>query len=400
MHIDDFTILVGACAAVFLIGGAFVFFWLQDRRANWLAWWVAPFMLGTGGIAGFIGRGVLDDWVSIGIANALLFGAFHFVWQGMRVFVGGTARFWPSLVIPLLWLLTCAVPGFMANVSLRVVIASAIIAGYSLLTARELWRREQEPLPSRSAAIVTLISFAVFIGLRAPFVGYLPFPMGALPMSSLWLAMFNLVVLAHVGAFAMLMVSLTKERREAEQRQFAMIDPLTGLMNRRAFMAAVERATRRGRREPMTLLVLDLDHFKQVNDRFGHDIGDRVLYGFAQVAERVTRPNDQLYRMGGEEFCFLLPDCGLSEALGVAERIRTGFAALAIDARGIEAGTTVSIGLATDGGSQIDLEVLLEAADAALYEAKARGRNQVVVSSPSLLRPTATRHRQDDRRSA
>lgn len=400
MHIDDFTILVGACAAVFLAGGAFIFFWLQDRRAKWLAWWVAPFMLGTGGIAGFIGRGLLDDWISIGLANALLFAAFHFAWQGMRVFVGKPARFWPSLIVPALWLLICAVPGFMDSIALRVIIASALIAGYSLLTARELWRQDQEALPSRAAAIVTLISFSVFIGLRAPFVGYLPFPMGAQPMSSLWLAMFNLVVLAHVGAFAMLMVSLTKERREAEQRTFAMIDPLTGLMNRRAFMAAVERATRRGRREPMTLLVLDLDHFKQINDRFGHEIGDRVLYGFAQVAERVTRPNDQLYRMGGEEFCFLLPDCGLSEALAVAERIRTAFAALAIDARGIEAKTTVSIGLADDGGSQIDLEVLLEAADAALYEAKARGRNQVVVSSPSLLRPVAPKARQEDRRSA
>ena len=400
MHIDDFTILVGACAAVFLAGGAFIFFWLQDRRAKWLAWWVAPFMLGTGGIAGFIGRGLLDDWISIGLANALLFAAFHFAWQGMRVFVGKPARFWPSLIVPALWLLICAVPGFMDSIALRVIIASALIAGYSLLTARELWRQDQEALPSRAAAIVTLISFSVFIGLRAPFVGYLPFPMGAQPMSSLWLAMFNLVVLAHVGAFAMLMVSLTKERREAEQRTFAMIDPLTGLMNRRAFMAAVERATRRGRREPMTLLVLDLDHFKQINDRFGHEIGDRVLYGFAQVAERVTRPNDQLYRMGGEEFCFLLPDCGLSEALAVAERIRTAFAALAIDARGIEAKTTVSIGLADDGGSQIDLEVLLEAADAALYEAKARGRNQVVLSSPSLLRPVAPKARQEDRRSA
>lgn len=400
MHIDDFTILVGACAAVFLAGGAFLFFWLQDRRASWLGWWVAPFMLGAGGIAGFIGRGVLDDWVSIGLANALLFAAFHFAWQGMRVFVGRRPHFWYSVVTPSLWLLICAVPGFMDNISLRVIIASAVIAGYSMLTARELWRQDQEALPSRSAAIVTLVSFAVFIGLRAPFVGYLPFPMGAQPMSSLWLAIFNLVVLAHVGAFAMLMVSLTKERREAEQRKFAMIDPLTGLMNRRAFMAAVERAARRGRRDPMTLLVLDLDHFKQVNDRYGHEIGDRVLYGFAQVAERVTRPNDQLYRMGGEEFCFLLPDCELTEALGVAERIRTGFAALVIDARGVEAKTTVSIGLATDGGAPIDLEVLLEAADAALYEAKARGRNQVVVSSPALLRSDHVRSHRHDRRSA
>ncbi len=399
MQIDDFTILVGACAAIFLLGGAFLFFWLQDRGASWLGWWIAPFFLGGGGILGFIGRGIVEDWISIGAANALLIMAFHLAWQGMRVFVGRRPMLLVGLLPTLAWSVACAVPGFMDSISLRVVVMSATVAGYSLLAARELWRAGGEALPSRLAAVVILVSFATFIALRAPMVGYLPFPFGAQPMTSIWLGIFNFIVLGHVGAFGMLMISLTKERREAEQRKFAMLDPLTGLMNRRAFMSAVERAARRGpRREPVTLLVLDLDHFKQVNDRFGHEVGDRVLVGFAQVAERMTRPTDQLYRLGGEEFCFVLPDCRLSEAIKVAERIRTGFAGFAIPARGLEAKTTVSIGVVSDDGNGIDTEGLLEAADAALYEAKARGRNQVVVASTGGLRSAVISIPEDRRR--
>jgi diguanylate cyclase (GGDEF)-like protein len=208
-------------------------------------------------------------------------------------------------------------------------------------------------------------------------------------MSSTWLGFFNLVVLAHVGAFAFLMVSLTKERREAEQRNFAMLDPLTGLMNRRAFMAAVERAARRRRgyaHESVALLVLDLDSFKQVNDQYGHEVGDRVLVSFAQIAEAVTRPTDQLYRMGGEEFCFILPDTNLQGAIAAAERVRQTFALSSVDARGVDVGTTVSIGIATADDAGVGLDALLEAADTAVYEAKGRGRNQVVVADATALR--------------
>ena len=389
MQIDSFTVMVAACTAIFLFGGAFLYFWWQDRRSNWLAWWIGPYLLGGAGLALFIPRGIISDWLSIGVANALLFMAFALVWQGARVFTGRTPSLTVVLVPALAWMGLCAIPGYMEAMTLRIVIASAMVAGCTLLTARELWTQKCDGLPSRRAAIAILVSFSVFIGLRIPFAGYLPFPMGSGPMSSNWLGLVNLVVLAHVGAFAFLMVSLTKERREAEQRNFAMLDPLTGLMNRRAFMAAVERAARRRSgyaRESVALLVLDLDSFKQVNDQFGHEVGDRVLVAFAQIAEAVTRPTDQLYRMGGEEFCFILPETDLQGAIAAAERVRQTFALSSVEARGVDVRTTVSIGIACADYAGLGLDALLEAADGAVYEAKGRGRNQVVVADATALR--------------
>ncbi len=389
MQIDSFTIMVAACSGIFLFGTAFAFFWWQDRKSSWLAWWAGPYFLGGVGIVLFIPRGYIDDWISIGVANSLISAAFGMVWQGARAFAHRQPTIWPAVVPAALWMILCAIPGYMDFQPLRVVIASLLVAGTTLLAARELQRDKSEALPSRTAAVVVLTSFSVFIGIRIPLVGYLPFPMGGGELSSDWLAIVNLIVLAHVGAFAFLMVSLTKERREAEQRNFALLDPLTGLMNRRAFMSAVERAQRRRTsygRDPVALLVLDLDSFKQVNDRFGHDVGDRVLVQFAQVAETVTRPTDQLYRMGGEEFCFIMPDTELADAIGTAERIRQAFEMSSVDARGYAVRTTVSIGIASADHSGFDLELLLEAADTAVYEAKARGRNQVVVADATALR--------------
>ena len=216
--------------------------------------------------------------------------------------------------------------------------------------------------------------------------------MGAGPVDPLWLAIFMWVVFGHAILAGVLFLAMTLERREAEQRSFALSDPLTGLMNRRAFADFATRMNRRraGFRNAMALLVLDLDHFKSVNDRFGHEVGDRMLKAFADVAENNVRPSDHLFRMGGEEFCFALPETPLVEAIAVAERIRKAFEASVIDTTGGAACATVSIGIAATQFA-IEVEVLLAAADAAVYEAKARGRNRVVAAEPSLLlrRPDA-----------
>lgn len=389
MQIDSFTIMLVAITAVTLFGAALAFFWMQDRRSRWLAWWAGPFLLGGVALCLFILRGQIDNWWSVGLANAMLGAGFGMAWQGARVFGGRKPWLGAIAVGPVLWLALCAMPGFMESQYMRNVAASCVIATFSLLTANEFWKDRDEYLVSRTAAVVVLLSFALFIGIRVPLAGYLPFPMGALPMNSTWLGIVNLVVLTHVGAFAILMISLTKERREREQRQFAMLDPLTGLMNRRAFMAAVERASRRRigfGGNPVALLVLDLDHFKLVNDRYGHDVGDRVLMAFAQVAESATRSTDQLYRMGGEEFCCIMPDVELSGAIAAAERIRRSFQAHMVEIKGESLGTTVSIGISVADHAGLDLELMFEAADAALYEAKARGRNQIVVADQTALR--------------
>ncbi len=123
----------------------------------------------------------------------------------------------------------------------------------------------------------------------------------------------------------------------------------------------------------------------QVNDRFGHDAGDRMLAAFAGVAEQSVRPTDQLFRMGGEEFCFVLPDTPLKGALEVAERIRKRFRARSRFRRPRAWRRPPSASASPPPITRIDLELLLAAADAAVYEAKARGRNRVVVAEPTAI---------------
>jgi len=188
---------------------------------------------------------------------------------------------------------------------------------------------------------------------------------------------------------AFLVVNMTKERAELRQRQNALVDPLTGAANRRAFLETGERVLQRTLAEgkPAAMLVLDLDLFKKINDTFGHQTGDRVLCAFCDTATATLRPQDLFGRLGGEEFACLLPGATEANALAVAERIRANF-----EGRPIKFGTqvsksTVSVGVAMARGVGDDLATLLATADTALYQAKANGRNRVeqaYVTSPPL----------------
>ena len=132
----------------------------------------------------------------------------------------------------------------------------------------------------------------------------------------------------------------------------------------------------------MSLFVLDVDHFKQVNDEFGHPAGDRVLRQVADALVASTKDFDVVARYGGDEFVVLLPQCGCDDAVGVAERVRAAVRG-AVDA----APVTISIGLATLPANAVDAERLLAAADSALYEAKRTGRDRIATSRRSVASP-------------
>jgi diguanylate cyclase (GGDEF)-like protein len=173
---------------------------------------------------------------------------------------------------------------------------------------------------------------------------------------------------------------MTKERGELRHKQASLIDSLTGLANRRAFLhdADAMLAGRSARSEPVAVLLADLDHFKKINDRFGHAIGDRVLKVFAEALRRNIGPGDLVGRLGGEEFAILLAARSEGAAHDTAQRIRTTFAQAAAEVDGRAVGATVSIGLAGSRPDAHDLPGLLTRADGALYRAKESGRNCVV----------------------
>lgn len=164
-----------------------------------------------------------------------------------------------------------------------------------------------------------------------------------------------------------------------EVYQLATLDALTELHNRRHFVEMLERELARAQRHqrPLTLAIIDLDHFKRVNDQLGHPVGDMVLRQFGAILRQHVRADDLPARIGGEEFAVLLPETDLDHARDYAERLRETVAAASFDTAGQQLQVTVSIGLALIAEGRDSVGTLMRSADRGLYRAKSQGRNRV-----------------------
>ncbi|BCX69015.1 MULTISPECIES: diguanylate cyclase [Pseudomonas] len=179
------------------------------------------------------------------------------------------------------------------------------------------------------------------------------------------------------------------QRTNQELGHLAATDPLTGADNRRRFMERVEVEIGRTKRgiAPFSVLALDLDNFKSINDRFGHQVGDDILKSFVEKCLDSIRPYDGVARVGGEEFMILLPQTSLEGAHVIAERLRSSVANSSF--HGLQRSTvvTVSIGVSQSGRDGDTIEAILRAADQRLYHAKHEGRNRVVTTFKTSLQP-------------
>jgi diguanylate cyclase (GGDEF)-like protein len=182
----------------------------------------------------------------------------------------------------------------------------------------------------------------------------------------------------HAGERILKLQEGLLQARDALQHQ-ASHDHLTGLWNRRMVLHQLERELRRSARDrsELAVVLVDIDHFKRINDTYGHAAGDAVLQQVAGRLRAVVRSHEYLARYGGEEFLILLPGCTTDDAVGVAERARASIAADPVLAGGQPVSARISLGVASTGASGYDPAVLIADADAALYQAKAGGRNQV-----------------------
>lgn len=204
---------------------------------------------------------------------------------------------------------------------------------------------------------------------------------------SAWIWGVNLVTQTAAFVTVGMPVALLAERLEAEA-SLGRRDMLTGLPNRRALLeeAAVVLPLCGRHANAVSLALLDLDNFKQVNDRLGHERGDDVLRAFAAVLASTPRASDVAARLGGDEFVLLMPHTRRDEALALVQRVRSRFAA---DARVARTGVTVSVGLLTEDPAASTLEALLRRADAALYDGKLGGKDRVTISGSAQLSPGA-----------
>jgi len=267
-----------------------------------------------------------------------------------------------------------------------VALVSAILAGYALLSARELWHARDRELISRRPTLALVLIHTCFLLARIPFVSTLTSSLAAGRPQSLVASVMAFEALFLTFCLLFLRVAMTKERTELAQRRAALTDALTGIPNRRAFFdrgASLLQQTFVERR-PATLLLFDLDRFKEVNDTAGHQAGDRVLKAFSDLVAGALRPSDLFGRLGGEEFACLLADASMTEALRISERLRRDFEAMRF--AGLALNPTVSIGVAMANDAGRSLPALLANADRALYRAKADGRNRVAPAPPVLVR--------------
>jgi diguanylate cyclase (GGDEF)-like protein len=180
------------------------------------------------------------------------------------------------------------------------------------------------------------------------------------------------------------------EQHASDLEALASIDWLTGIYNRRQFEALAYAEVARCQRylRPMSILMIDVDNFKTINDRFGHAVGDRVLQAIGALLGTAKRESDVAARVGGDEFAFLLPETTEGPAELFAERLRQQVCEYCAAVDGIKLNVGISIGVASSTFNQPTLERLLRRADAALYEAKGAGRNRVAVSRSPIQSPT------------
>ncbi len=389
MLLDLRTIYAVAAVTSLILGcmqlGAFA----TGRFERWPLWWGLSSLLIGFGVLLTTFRGFIPDVASIGLANTLTWAGYLLVLVSVRSFAG--LRPMPVLYViavagaALLLLLWIEPEGF----SKRAALVSLLLAGCDIAVAREgygIARRDK--LRTGWILVALFLPTATLFLARAvlALTGHLGtelFPSSAVPLQ--WTA---------VGAAALLIIRsnalmlLATERSSNQLVALAQRDALTGAMNRNGLERAVIGLTGRVRqpRQPrrVAVLLVDIDHFKALNDTHGHAAGDEILCLFAEIARSELRGNDVVARHGGDEFAILLPGVDLTEALRIAERLRQAFVKAVTDRPGLARSPTLSIGVTEGDAAAQTLDALLLEADEALYRSKRTGRNRVLPRQDAL----------------
>ena len=336
--------------------------------------WAAAPVFWLASTALFSARGMLPDWMSLVGANMLLVLGTMTYYMGTRAFLGHvhTWRIWGWVLTVCLGVFTWLSYGW-PNYSVRLSFFTLVMSCIYGAQLRFLLRHGGSNFPVRLVEVVLVLHLTVLlVRLGSIFAGFAGDNLMEPSLyQNLYIGAYALTVLMlSIGALLM-----ATDRLRTELEHLATHDSLTPALNRRALLQRCEEELERARRYGggPSLMMLDLDHFKAVNDSCGHQHGDAVLVHFVQRTLAVLRTPDRMGRYGGEEFMVVLPGTDAVAALNVARRIH---ATLAV---GHPLDCRVSIGLTQWSGPGDTLDAMLARADAALYQAKAQGRNQTAV---------------------
>ena len=362
-----------ACLAVTLMGS-----WLARRAETVLLTATIGLVLVVSGI--FVYSAYVntpDKWA--GVANFVLFQAgFATIWGAGHQFCTGRLSFF-SILLRALAAMAFSIPPMIAGYDgLAFMAENLAIAMLLFATARQYWlARTEAPAPILGITALYTLTAISFVLCAAVLIFDGKLVLGKAPNN--WAEDLSLAVcIAGMTGIGALSLALHQWRLAARHRLDAITDPLTGLLNRRALFD--EYGTR-----PMgtttAVIVFDIDHFKSVNDRFGHAAGDHVLKVFAAELAAHCRDGDTAARLGGEEFALVMKEVMPGRAELAAERIRRAFGACEIPVDGEALKCTVSVGVAPGRSTPLDFDAMLSAADKALYAAKRGGRNRVELAA-------------------
>lgn len=389
MHLDMQTMSAVNVAVTAVLGGVLLFTWLREHDSPFVGQWGLALLIQAGGVLlAASATGDTPELLNLGTASIVFGDALK--WKASREFARRKAHLFWLLAGPVGFLLAVQL-GYLRSFDAQLNAVCALLGAYNFAAAFELGRMLDEQITSRAPAVVLLVAVGLSYLSWLPLNFAMPIREAQWVMVSFWFpaTIFLTVLLRTALAFTVL--SMAKERRERERRIEALTDALTGLANRRALFEMADNLSqaRDLNGQAISVLIFDLDHFKETNDRFGHAVGDRVLRLFAAAARKHLEGTNIVARLGGEEFAAILPCADPLEAMGAAEAVRLAFAKDASFVDGLPVGATVSIGVAWEPFVAGDLSALFRRADAALYVAKRAGRNRVELLGPDDTNPLA-----------
>jgi len=368
-------VLVTSCfVALAMAGVLFVISRTYPKSIRGLTdWSLAALVMGLS-LPLLIARGHLPDLVSVVLATLMILAGFMLMNAGIRKFSGTQARINRALLF-LFVLAYVSLFVWFTYVQPSVAMRVATLNLFTLVVIFDLLRIALKQLPRTAGRNILVFSLTILIGARVVRLGSLMFgidqPTGVFDASISQLVYLAIpTIMIPLGTISFVLLASEKLRRDLEFT--SRYDDLTQCLNKRAAMEALQREIARARRHgnKLSIMLIDLDNFKNINDTHGHLEGDKVLVDFSRKAKTSLRETDQLTRFGGDEFMAVLPDTGVEQASLVAERLHEA------GREGQPIAWSVSIGMSEWLDQDDSVAALLTRADKALYKSKAFGRNQ------------------------
>jgi len=390
LALDTNTLIVVTAITLILTASAILISWLINRQIAGANHWSLGYLFLASGILLQATQEYLNPLISIGLANHTIVAGGYLIWMGSRMFQGRQALpFHYFIILQLvLFMMLALLKLESSGLADRTILMSAILGALSLLIASELLRKNAQRNLSTTITGIVFVLLAIAFIARGLSVEILPKQGNMVTVGKhshityLFAIVFNIPI-----AFGFI-IMLT-ERLENRLQKLANTDFLTGLHSRRAIVEAADRLISRSNRShsSTSLVMMDLDHFKNINDTYGHQAGDALLSHFADTMRQCFRPDDLIGRIGGEEFIAILTNTGFADAMEAAERLRTTFEKEPTAFSGHQIDATVSIGIATTEHGAETFNQLFKDADKALYHAKGTGRNCIASILDSAIVP-------------